>query len=316
MDGRIIDLHDLAADLHAIGHEHDVLEDLADDLGDRGLAVAGRSVDQHRVAGIDRGTETHQEPLRHDQALERLFHALARNRLVGDALAQDAILPGFERDRRGTEILAVLDRFLGPFAAGLGQGVAHFRNCAAAADRGAERLHQLAVLGVRQQLIDDADRQLQRFGELRWHLHALEEHALQHQLQQEHRIDTGFLEVERRRRHFADHRGDLLLRHYAQRDQAFADPAAVGLLVIERADDVVGRSKTLRHQNIPKTHYDPLLSLFLGSRLPQELARPICSAPRCMPQVSSGLIIAVACTPRSAVQLSGNSAQILVISHS
>ena len=201
---------------------------------------------------------------------ERLFHARARNRLVGDALAQDAVLPGFERDRRGSEILAVLDRFLGPFAAGLGQGIAHFRNRAAAADRGAERFHQLAVLGVGEQLVDDADGQLQRFGELRWHFHALEEHALQHQLQQEHRIDPGILEVERRRRHLADHRGDLLLRHHAERDQAFADPAAVGLLVIESADDLFGRSKTLRHQNIPKTHNDPLLSLFIGSRRPQE----------------------------------------------
>ena len=193
--------------------------------------------------------------------------------------------------------------------------MAHFRNRPAAADRGAERLHQLAVLGVRQQLVDDADGQLQRFGELRWHFHALEEHALQHQLQQEHRIDTGFLEIERRRRHLADHRGDLLLRHHAQRDQAFADPAAVGLLVIESADDVVGRSKTLRHQDIPKTHNDPLLSLLhWASPLPNSSARPICSAPRCMPQVSSGLIIAVACAPNMRGTIVGKLAQILSIS--
>ena len=269
MNGRIVDLHDLAADLHAIGDEDHVLEDLADDLGDRGLAVAGRSVDQHRVAGVDRRAEAHQEPLRHDQALERFLHARARDRFVGDALAQDAVLPGFERNRRRTEILAVLDRFLGPFAAGLGQGIAHFRNRAAAADRGAERFHQLAVLGVGEQLVDDADGQLQRFGELRWHFHALEEHALQHQLQQEHRIDTGFLEVERRRRHLADHRADLLLRHHAQRDQAFADPAAVGLLVIERANDLFGRSKTLRHQNIPKTHTTLFCHYSLGRAVPE-----------------------------------------------
>ena len=81
------------------------------------------------------------------------------------------------------------------------------------------------------------------------------------------------------------------VRHHAERDQAFADPAAVRFPVIQGTDDVVWRGETLRHQNIPEARYYLLLSQFIEPAAPA--GATLCSqrAPKCLALVSVGLRI-------------------------
>ena len=93
----IEDLHDLAVDLDAVGDIDHVLEHLADDFGNGGLAVAGRAVNQDGVAGVDRRAKAADEAIWNDQALEGLVQTLAGDDLVGDPLAKYAFLVVLER---------------------------------------------------------------------------------------------------------------------------------------------------------------------------------------------------------------------------
>src|SRR6185369_4126870 len=138
----IEDLDDLALDLEAMRDVDDILEDAADLLGDRGLAVAGRAVEQHRAAGIDRRPDLVDEGFRDHEIGESLLDRRAVDALVGDALALNAVDVVGERDRNGANILVLLERVHRPSPALLAEHVAHL----GLAVGGAENVEQLSLL--------------------------------------------------------------------------------------------------------------------------------------------------------------------------
>ena len=107
---RIEQLDDHAVHLETMRHEDHVFEDGADDFGNGCLAVAGRAVNQDGGAGIYRRSEAGEEAFGDDQILEGIDQQFAAHPLVGDFLADDALLVGLQGNRRRSEILAQLQR--------------------------------------------------------------------------------------------------------------------------------------------------------------------------------------------------------------
>ena len=72
---RIVNLHDLPADGYGIGQPDRIGtgQQLGDGLGDRGLAVTGRSVQEQRRTGVDRRADAPVKILGQDQAAQRLL---------------------------------------------------------------------------------------------------------------------------------------------------------------------------------------------------------------------------------------------------
>ena len=81
MHDGVEEAHDLALDLEGVRHVQVAVQQLLDGLGDDGLAIAGRPVDEHRVAGVDRGPELVHHAVADDEVREGLAHALARGRV-------------------------------------------------------------------------------------------------------------------------------------------------------------------------------------------------------------------------------------------
>ena len=129
---------DVAFDLDRVRDGDVAVEQVVDGLRDDGLAVAGRAVDEHRVAGIDRRSELVEDLVADDEMRERSSHALARGaprrrRAVGIQVG----LVLRERYRRGADVVAGLQEQRRAGAAGVGDAVAVRRAAdeAAANDR-------------------------------------------------------------------------------------------------------------------------------------------------------------------------------------
>ena len=253
VNGGVIDLHDLAIEIDAIGDIDDVLEDLADDLRHRRLAIAGGPVNENRVAGIDRRAQPTQKAIGHDQTCETLLESLAGHMFVGDALALNAILIVLQRHRRRSEILASLHGVVDEFTPRPRQGQPQFSHRAAGGGH-RQRLHELSILGFLQDLVDDVAGQFQGVGDLRRGLELFRVHALHRQLEQHGGIDAGGCRSQRRLRRFVEGLVDLFLGEQAKRDDAVAKPSAVLGLMLERPLDVRRGEETLRHQEFAHVH--------------------------------------------------------------
>ena len=75
---RVEQPHDLPLDLERMRDRDVAVEQVANRLRDDRLAVAGRAVDEQRVAGIDRGAELIEHALSEHQMLKRVADAVAR----------------------------------------------------------------------------------------------------------------------------------------------------------------------------------------------------------------------------------------------
>ena len=134
---------------------------LADDLGNRRLAVARWSVDQNGVSGIDRRTQPVHEPLGHDQALKCLVQTLAGDDFVADPLAQDAVLVVLERTPAPARSTARASKRRPPIRDPRGSGSGAFRARVDTAGAGGQHLDEFAFLGSLHELVHDRARKLQ-----------------------------------------------------------------------------------------------------------------------------------------------------------
>ena len=225
MDAGIEDANDLAFDLDAIGNVDDVGEEPADLLGDRALAIAGRAVKQDGAARIDCRTEAVHELVADHQAGEGEGDSFAIDPLVADALAQDLIGVGAKRHRRRADIAVLLERFDGPDATAVRQGIVHDWNAF-----GGVRAQDLQQLPIDRRLQDVADhraRQLQHADQPGRGVHRRDMHGLDQQAKQGSGADAGRVDRGRRcRRRHQQHGMELLERDQAKRQQAVGQAAA------------------------------------------------------------------------------------------
>ena len=113
--------HDFAVDADCPRNPDELAEGLGDSLGDAGLAVTRRAVQEQAAAGVDRRTEADQHCLVDQQVFERAVQIFFGRVLVGERLLLDALMYACERHRRGAEVRAVLGELLGPLAAEFGE---------------------------------------------------------------------------------------------------------------------------------------------------------------------------------------------------
>ncbi len=251
----IEDLDDLAADLDAVWVVDNVLVDRRDLLGDRGLAVSGRSVEQDAAPRIDGRPEPPHEFRRHDEVREGAVDRGLLDPLVVDRLPQDALFPGFERDRSGADILALLLRVCGAAAAGL----RHLEALLLIAVRldHAEALDQLAIGGRLHQLVGHHRREFHLFSELGGTLQAPRLHQLHHQPEQAVQGDAGLAHAVGRLGSRGEDAGQLFGRNDPQRHQVVAEPASAIALPLQAALDIARLDQPVRDQNVAEMHERP-----------------------------------------------------------
>ena len=251
MQGRVEDLDDLAADLNRVRDVDDVPEETGDAGRERRLAVARRAEQQHGAAGADRRQELADVVLGHHQPLEALAHRLGVEQLVRYPLAGDLALIGGERDRRGAEILADLQRLLGLGAALLAQREADRQGEAAGR---AERLHKAQLRRLVHQLLHEQAGELHALGEFEDGFDSLDVHELDHQIEEAARRDAGLAQPGRGSRCAVDHRFELLAGDVAERDQIFAESPARNALAVRRRFDLGVGNQTAPHQYFAQPH--------------------------------------------------------------
>ena len=125
MDDRVVDGDDLARVFYRARHEDPVAKRIADAVGDRGFAVAGRAIHQDRPPGGDRRPEVGNQVRRQDQVPHGLFQAIAGQLDVTHRLAFDLFGVDLHRDGHGAEVFRLRQRIQRPRPAVVGQLIAH-----------------------------------------------------------------------------------------------------------------------------------------------------------------------------------------------
>ena len=189
----------------------DLLEDPADHLGDRRLAVARGAVQQERTLRVDRRPQATDQLFRNDQAFQPLGQGLAVDLLAPDPLAVDLTVIVRQGNRRGPDVLGQAERLDGPFAPLAEQGKPELGMPAVAGQ--AEVLDQRPVLDLLHQRIDDRRVELERVGKLRGGLQAAHVHGFEQQADHVVQPEPGFGDRPRRRRAVAHERPDFLSSH-------------------------------------------------------------------------------------------------------
>ena len=130
----------LAVDVDGVRHVHVGAERAADPFGDDGLAVAGRAVEEERLARVHRRTELVVHRLVDDQALEALREAVAIDPGPRRHAGADVGVVLRQRHRRRADVAVDVEELHRPVAAEIGQDVAVAGGAGAA---GAAHLDQL-----------------------------------------------------------------------------------------------------------------------------------------------------------------------------
>ena len=110
IDG-IEDPDDAALDFQCVRDRDLSFEQVANGLGDHGLAVSGWAVDEHRMAGVDGRTELVEDPIGQHQVRKRLPHAISHRAAVGrggEGFHVSLVLG--ERHRRHANVVAVFEK--------------------------------------------------------------------------------------------------------------------------------------------------------------------------------------------------------------
>ena len=107
---RVEEPDDVPFDFDRVRNGDLAVEQVPDGLGDHGLAVAGRAVDEHRVSGGDRGADLVEHPLAEHEVRERVADARRASRCAAPArtirLQVFAILA--QRHRRDADVVVLL----------------------------------------------------------------------------------------------------------------------------------------------------------------------------------------------------------------
>ena len=254
VDAVVVDLDDLALHLHRIGDVDDVVEDRGDALGDRGLAVAGGTVEQQGAARVHRRADELHELVGDDEAGELTLQIGAVEALVGHPLAENAMGIGLQRYRRRAGILVLVERVLAVGAPGAGEREARAAEAAGGAGGGGQGLEELALLGGFEQRVDHREGELDGLGDLRRRFEVLGEHGLDHEAQQIGLVDVGFLDAARRRRRVVHGAVELLLAQRAERHKIVAEAPAAVLLALYRLIDLLRAHQALGNENISQQH--------------------------------------------------------------
>ncbi len=139
------------------------VHEVADGLGDGGLAVAGRAVDEDRLAADDGGADRVEQLVADDEVAEGGPHGFGRHVDGRHRLAVDLFDVVFQRHRGGADVGAHLHGFLGAAAAQLGEVEA----VADAADQvAAQHFDGLLVLEEAERLLDHLERQAEQPGQV------------------------------------------------------------------------------------------------------------------------------------------------------
>ena len=177
----VVEFNDLTVNVDAVRDVDDVFKQMADDLGNRRLAVARRTIEQDRAPGIDGRPQCADQAVRYDQIGEALHQRIAGNLLGGELLALDLPAEVVQRHRCRADIKRLRQGFGRPFPTFRGQAKAKFRTKAQA--RGPEYLSQIAILGFIKELIDDRQGELQLGRKLGARLQSAHIDGLQEQAQ-------------------------------------------------------------------------------------------------------------------------------------
>ncbi len=159
---RIEHRDDVAVDVDRVRHVHVAAERAAQAFGDHGLAVSGRAVEEHRLAGVDRRAELLEHLVADDQVREALPQPLAID--VAARRRERAHLRdvGGQRHRRRADVLADVEVLARAIAAGVGQRVAVARR---ARSGGAAHFDELLGAHALDERLEHRERQPQAVGE-------------------------------------------------------------------------------------------------------------------------------------------------------
>jgi hypothetical protein len=174
------------------------VEQLLDRLRDDGLAVAGRTVDEHRVGGVNGGTKLVHDPFADDEMAEGLAHALAgcaMRRLLLELVHVALVLRKWHRRR--ANVVVRLEEQLRARTARIGDAVAVGR---AANHRTAGDLHLVEGLEHLQCGVYDRELDAEPLGDVGTAKLADEMQSLQDELQHQVERQPGLLKVGRRLR--------------------------------------------------------------------------------------------------------------------
>jgi hypothetical protein len=195
---RVVDLDHLAVHLDGVRDEHLAGQQVGDDLGDGGLAVAGRAVEEHRAAGVDGRPELVEEAAGQHQVLEGFLEPVDPDERQPLHLQAHQRVVLRQRNRRPPGVGGAPDRLAGRLAAPVGQGVVER---GAAETLAAPHVRELLLGHEVDDLVDDArEGQPDLIGDPDPGEHPAVVDELQRQIGQEAQGEPGVLDVARLRR--------------------------------------------------------------------------------------------------------------------
>ena len=162
MHRRIIHLDDHAIDVDGVGDLDGVAKTPADNFSQAGLAVARRTIEQDRPAGVDGGPQTADQRFRHDEPGQTLVDDVPADLLAEELLTFDLGLIVVQGHRHRADILALLQRLCRPLAALAGKGETHFGTGTQAGN--AQGFQEITVAGGFDEFIHDADMEARFLG--------------------------------------------------------------------------------------------------------------------------------------------------------
>ena len=166
VDGLVVDRDDAVFGEEGVGDVDfaaGIVHEIADGAGDGGLAVAGRAVDEHRLAADDGRADGVEQLVADDQVGESGAQRFRAAVDAGDRLAIGLLDVIFDRHRGGADVGALLHRILGAAPAQFGQveAIADPADQIAAGD-----LDALLVLEKAERLLDHLERQAEEAGQV------------------------------------------------------------------------------------------------------------------------------------------------------
>jgi hypothetical protein len=121
----VVDLDDLPVHLQAVGDVGLAAEHGGDGLGQRGLAVARRPVEEERARRVHRRAQLLHDVHVHHQVRQRDLQVLLGDDRVLGGLAGDERVVLLDGHRRGADVGGALERVAGVLAALLGEDEVH-----------------------------------------------------------------------------------------------------------------------------------------------------------------------------------------------
>jgi hypothetical protein len=176
---RVVDHHDLPADVHRVRQVIDTAHEARQHLGDHRLAVPGVAENEQGFGRVDGRAEALDVPRVEDHVAESRQQPLARHVHMTNGLLLDPRPVVFERHRRRPDILPGRHRFARAVAAG-GRQVEDVSP--APGPRGPLHLEQPLVLQLDELLVHDGEGQTDRFDQLLTAASPLDVEGLEQQL--------------------------------------------------------------------------------------------------------------------------------------